>query len=200
MNTTTKFISKFLIGEKDGEKIYLSAPSWDCGWYWGFGYLGNGNCHYHVDGLMKDCNLFDGLKKEFGNTLKLRESDIWTFCELMKTFYVLRETAEVLGRGGAHYTTNPCESLITNKKEVTRINEKVLPAIFDAIHEILERNTDNDAIYKKINKLYLKGDTQKILEYMESVKMNPDDIKEHITALDFDTIHSAYYQKLHSKK
>lgn len=25
---------------KDGQKVWLSEPKWDCGWYWGFGYLG----------------------------------------------------------------------------------------------------------------------------------------------------------------
>ena len=33
--------------------LYIDKHSWDCGWYWGFGYLGNKNCHYHVDGLKK---------------------------------------------------------------------------------------------------------------------------------------------------
>ena len=37
----------------DHKPIYLDGFSWDCGWYWGFGYLGNKNCHYHVDGLEK---------------------------------------------------------------------------------------------------------------------------------------------------
>lgn len=30
----------YLIGiNEGGEKIFLEEPSWDCGWYWGFGYL-----------------------------------------------------------------------------------------------------------------------------------------------------------------
>lgn len=30
----------YLIGiNEDGEKVFLEEPSWDCGWYWGFGYL-----------------------------------------------------------------------------------------------------------------------------------------------------------------
>ena len=54
MKTLINYSKKTFIGTVDGEKIYLSAPSWDCGWYWGFGYLGNNNCHYHVDGLKKE--------------------------------------------------------------------------------------------------------------------------------------------------
>lgn len=136
----TSFDEEIKLGEVDGENIYLSAPSWDCDWYWGFGYLRNRNCHYHVDGLTKthNTNLFEAIKKEFGDTLhtelaKDEYRKLWVFCELMQTFYTLKDTAEVLGRGGSNYTTNPHSSLIKNTEEVTRINEKVLPAIFDSI-------------------------------------------------------------------
>lgn len=136
MNTLSNY-KKVLIGYNNNEPIYLSPPSWDCGWYWGFGYLGNKNCHYHVDGLAKDCNLFDGFKKHFGETLKVTDKQLWTLCELFKTFYILKETAEVLGIGGAHYTNNPCKDLIINKEEVERINNIVLPQIFEEIYKVL---------------------------------------------------------------
>ena len=30
----------YLIGiNSKGKKVFLEHPSWDCGWYWGFGYL-----------------------------------------------------------------------------------------------------------------------------------------------------------------
>lgn len=145
--TQTKWTGKFLMGKVDGESIYLSAPKWDCGWYWGFGYLGNKNCHYHLDGLSKthNANLYDALYKEFGDTLTIgSRDDVWnqnsklyTFCELVLTAYTLKETAEVLGRGGSHMTTNPLAALIKNEAEVTRINTVVLPAIFDAINDLL---------------------------------------------------------------
>ena len=32
---------KVLLGYNNEEPIYLSPPSWDCGKYWGFGYLEN---------------------------------------------------------------------------------------------------------------------------------------------------------------
>ena len=138
----TKFTTKFLMGEVDGEKIYLSAPSWDCDWYWGMGYIGNKNCHYHLDGLTKTHNtdLCSAIRKEFGDSLTITdESDQWKFAELIQTAYNLRLTAEVLGRGGSHLTTNPCASIIMNKDEAKRINEKVLPAIFDAVEDILTK-------------------------------------------------------------
>ena len=139
---TTKFNEKISLGKVDGKNIYLSAPSWDCGWYWGFGYLGNKDCHYHVDGMNKDKNLYDAFIEHFGDTFIIKEEkDIWTLCELFKTFYVLKDTCEVLGHGGAHYTTNPLSDLIKNTKEVKRINENVMPQIFDKIYELLNKKT-----------------------------------------------------------
>jgi len=43
MKTLREYPKKTFLGISEGEKIYLTAPSWDCGWYWRFGYLGNVN-------------------------------------------------------------------------------------------------------------------------------------------------------------
>lgn len=56
----------YLLGrDKDGVNYWLEAPSWDCGWYWGFGYVetytNNGNpekaqdisSHQHIDTFFK---------------------------------------------------------------------------------------------------------------------------------------------------
>ena len=66
------------------------------------------------------------------------DKDIWTLAELFGTFYTLKEAAEVLEHGCSYYTTNPCKDTIINKGEVERINNVVLPAIFDEIYKILE--------------------------------------------------------------
>lgn len=157
---------RFFFGTRksDNKKIYLTKPSWDCGWYWSFGYLGNSREHYHLDSYrtvnhylkledgshksiteqrnkcMYDCLLEDytlkknllGEKNKFGSYPKL-----WTFCELFTTAYSLKETAEVLGRGGSHVTDNPVADVIKNEDEVKRINEVVLPAIFKEIETLI---------------------------------------------------------------
>lgn len=140
MKNVKTYIGSFKLGEKDGESILLSSPSWDCGWYWGYGYLGNKNCHYRLDGLNKDKNLYDAIKEHFGDTLTITDDeDLWQFSELMASFYSLKETAKVLGRGGLHYTTNVVSDVIMNKTEAKRINEIVMPAIFEAISQILKK-------------------------------------------------------------
>ena len=46
----SNWIKKVFFGtnKETGERVWLDAPSWSCGWYWGFGYLGSKNCHYHL--------------------------------------------------------------------------------------------------------------------------------------------------------
>jgi len=138
----TKFAKPFKIGKARGDENWenLAAPSWDCDWFWGFGYLQNKSIHHHIDGLDKSKNMFDALQSYYGDTLTIKdEKDLWTFCELMATFYALKKTAEVLGRGGSHYTTNPVAGVIENKEEARRINEVVMPAIFDALEDLLAK-------------------------------------------------------------
>ncbi len=142
--TQTKFINSFRIGTAQGESIgeLLAAPKWDCGWYWGFGYLQNRDIHHHIDGLGKEKNqnMFDALKAYYGESLTIKDdADLWTFCELMITFYALKQAAEVLGRGGSHFTTNPVADVIKSESETKRINETVLPAIFDALEDVLKK-------------------------------------------------------------
>lgn len=122
-----------------GEEIYLSAPSWDCDWYWGFGYLGNKYCHYHLSGYQngRNINMYDALLADYNLNPKIK-ANLWEFCELVLSAYTLKEAAEVLGRGGSHMTTNPCQDIIINKDEVKRINEIVLPAIFNKIEAIFQ--------------------------------------------------------------
>lgn len=142
MKTLAQYKSKVRLGKTENGVTYLSAPSWDCNWYWGFGYLGNRNCHYHVDGLNKEKNLHDAFKEHFGESFIVKEdADIWELAELFKSFYTLKATAEFYHIGGAHYTTNPCKELLKNPEQEKHINEVLLPAIFHAIYEILNKYT-----------------------------------------------------------
>ena len=122
---------------KDGQKVWLSEPKWDCGWYWGFGYLGEYRgreqvAHYHLSSQLNGASSLENFE-----SLTIEENDRWTFLELAKTAYALKDIAEVYGRGGSHYTTNPLADMIKNEAEVKRINEELLPAIFKEIEKIL---------------------------------------------------------------
>ncbi len=138
---------KIFLGYENGIKkvsnrVYLSPPSWDCGWYWGFGYLGNARSHYHVDGLKDNgnhsLNLYDALILHFGDTLRVNENDLWTFAELFQSFYNLKLSAETLGQGGAYLSNNPSKEDIKQNKAVEHINKISLPSIFNEIYKILD--------------------------------------------------------------
>lgn len=135
---TTIFDDSIIIGEYHGETVTLAPPSWNCGWYWGFGYIQNDNLHTHFDSIGEK-NMFDNIKESFTNFIITDDSDLWKFCELMQTFYTLKKTAEVFGRGGSNYSTNPCSELVKNTSEAARINEIVLPAIFDQIYLLISK-------------------------------------------------------------
>ena len=199
MKKGNKNYEKYLMGVVDGENIYLSPPSWDCDWYWGFGYLGNDNCHYHVSGLMKEVNLRDGLVEHFGSSLTIRPSDLWTFSELFVSFYALRNTAEVLGRGGSHLSNNPCKDVIINQDEVIRINGVVLPSIFEAIYEILERNRDNKALFSRLVEVDGLGDTEVTVDFMLDNSIHTDDLVgvEGLFKEDVSRIHKVYWKRFH---
>jgi len=194
----TKFKNKYLLGYVDKKPIYLSAPSWDCGWYWS---LGNENCHYHLNGLDKRVDTCTAIKNHFGDTLRIRRSHIWTFAELIETAYLLKSTAETLRSGGAHLSTNPCAEIIKNVDEVTRINEVVLPAIFDALDDILFKDVNLNKILKGLVEIDLVGDTEISYQYMVENGLKPEDIKgkEGISTSDYTRLQSKYYKELHKR-
>lgn len=139
-NYSTKWLTKVELGKsrEDNKDIYLDAPQWDCDWYWSFGYLGNKNCHYHLSGYQdrRNINMYDALKADYILNPKI-EDNLWLFCELSLTIYSLKETAEILGRGGSYMTTNPLASIIKNTDEVLRLNSIVIPACLDKLFEII---------------------------------------------------------------
>lgn len=145
-----------LLGEsKDFEgEVYLVAPKFECGWYWGFGYLerwndriGDIDFHSHLDSTLNSGrgNWRDRMREVFtkedgtaGLIPALQDGEtLWTFCEIVKTIYSLQETAEVLGLGGSHITRNPCKELIQNAAEVDRLNKVVIPALIDELYKLL---------------------------------------------------------------
>ena len=154
----------YLLGvDKDNKNVWLEAPKWDCGWYWGLGYIerytNNKNpsmarnilSHTHWDSeIIGQHEYYDSDKKCFrlnsdyihhfndnSNFLKtvLTEHESWELADLMKSFYTLRDTAGLYhqGNSGVAKTEINLKDLSQEKK----INEVKLPAIFKRISEIL---------------------------------------------------------------
>jgi len=142
----------YLLGvDKDNEAYYLEEARWNCGWYWGFGYVETFtnrknprmskdiSSHRHFDGMFlkgKSC-AYDEFKDFFAET-PLTDREIWTLVELMMSAYNARAYSDMLHIGGAHHTENPCRGIIRNKQEYDRINQEVIPAIMKKVYEILK--------------------------------------------------------------
>ena len=148
--TTIAFNKKiYLLGaDAEGTKYWLEAPSWDCDWYWGFGYVetytNNNypnrsrdiNSHQHFDSLFLNdskVSAFDAFKEFFKETT-LDQKEIYLLIDYMSSFYKLKDVAKTLGVGYSNMTETAKE-----------INEKILTAIFKRI-DILLSDTDTQQI------------------------------------------------------
>jgi hypothetical protein len=137
----------FGVRKSDNQRIFMTKPSWACGWYWSFGYLGNHNEHYHLSGYKSKTHLF---KDEKGAYVHLTENrnknmadclledyelsemikeNIWSFCEQTLTVYTLKAAYEVFNRGGSHMTTHPLQALIKNETTAETLAKDLLPQL-----------------------------------------------------------------------
>ncbi len=133
---TTSSKDMFLLGvTKDKARIYLERGSWDCSWYYGFGYIETfdpqHSAHSHFSGFNEDRN--QDLRSAFleffkGGQLTITAKESWTLCELMNSFKILSETASMYHNGGGSgLTTNPViEENNTIRKTVLEDIRKII--------------------------------------------------------------------------
>lgn len=139
----TKF-KDFRIGVMDRRGVLLRVPSFDCGWYWGFGYLGNRDCHFHLNSLevmdssLANKNMYDQLIGLFGDSLTIPKDKLWQFCEIVNSVYTLKKAAELFGRGGSHYTTNPDASTLKIPEYENHINSELIPMQIRSLWALLD--------------------------------------------------------------
>jgi hypothetical protein len=149
--TINKFGTHYLLGiNQDGEYVYLEKESWDCGWYWGFGYLhtfSNNKCpersrdlnsHQHFDSLFLKgpACARDMFKKYFKSTV-LTESEIWELCDYMKTFYTLKSVAELFKHGYSYQTEKAKIDNLQLPEQQDLVNKVWLPEVFKRIEKLL---------------------------------------------------------------
>jgi hypothetical protein len=147
MENLKKRISKafgkniFLLGEDEQEiKYWLEEPTFDCGWYWGFGYIETYTNNKNPKGA-KDINTHEHASKfypEFflGRLVKttFTEKEGWLLAELFRSFYLFRDLAEFYTYGNCHITESIFKPDSAKAKE---INKEIIPKITAKIIEIL---------------------------------------------------------------
>lgn len=135
----------YLLGVVDNQKYWLCEGSFDCGWYWGVGYVQVFSHNYtilelhtHFDSLFFNKRQFSGdVFRQYFDEITLSDSEVYKLMELMQTIYTLREYSDTIHRGGAHITNNPVSDLIKNDEEYNRINKVLIPTLLDEVYKLL---------------------------------------------------------------
>jgi len=144
----------YLLGEdSEGVRYWLEAPKWDCGWYWGFGYIetytNNKNpnwsrdisSHSHADKFMSKYFTEWSGSKPILKKRTFTDAEGWELSELFSQFYHLKEQAEFWGHGKMHVADTKIENW-TDKGLTDKINTKMLPIVMNRIMEILTPKGD----------------------------------------------------------
>ena len=122
----------WLLGKtEDGQRIYLEDFKWDCGWYWGGGYLkwyARGakawHSHTHFGSTFGDyTDTHTGYNKHIKHSV-LNDEEVWRLCDLMRQFYCYREAAECAQYGG-HMTSKGRKKEELNKDLGAAINKQI---------------------------------------------------------------------------
>lgn len=119
--------SKILLGKLNyassviagGENIWLEKHNWSCDWYWGFGYVGNRNCHFHIESLVKGNST---KASELFNTTKFTDAQWWVMRDMIIQAYALQKAAEVYRYGGHQTTQKGYTDLIKDSDMAARLN------------------------------------------------------------------------------
>ena len=135
----------YLLGiNKEKQKVWLVSPSWDCGWYWGMGYLqtmvGNrlpsiasdisSHCHFDILFLKRNKTIIEAFEEVF-DKCTLDQKEVQLLASYMQAAYTLKDYARLMGAS---------ISILKDEKEANRINHQVLPKLFNEIHNLLKED------------------------------------------------------------
>lgn len=151
---TSKAFGKkvWLLGkDKDGINYWLEEPSWDCGWYYGFGFVETYthntrpdlardiNSHQHFDSLfLNGPKCSKDMFKEFFVETPLSDDEIWELVDYMKTFYTLKAVAELFKHGYSWQTSKAKIDQLQSDEQNDLVNKVWLPEVFKRIEKLFE--------------------------------------------------------------
>ena len=124
----------------DDDHILLDKHTWDCDWYWGFGYIGNNQLHMHISAFIDHPKEYipdwTNVDYQFSDTW-LTQEQWWILRDLFIQAYALGKAAEVYAIGG-HQTEQATPHRIISETMVSYINadlENLLDIIWDLLTE-----------------------------------------------------------------
>ena len=149
MRKTTRHGDKYaLLGKtEDGDKVYLEKASYNHGWYFGFGYVAvfrenehrqSAHTHWnryftgkaHVTPEKIDDSLYDEVDGKLKET-PFSKRELWKLCDLMKTFYTLKDASAIYRNGNSHLT-GQTHGMLKNQD----IKEQVDRDTYKTIYEV----------------------------------------------------------------
>lgn len=133
----------FSNGDFAGERLYLSKHSWDCGWYWGFGYIGNKSMHTHFDSQF--LNAMTDVKDIFVKPV-FTQDEWWILRDLFIQAYALSKASAVYRYGG-HQTSQAFRFSELNEEQAKRIENSL--------------NRDTEILLNKIWEIVVEADNRR---------------------------------------
>ena len=157
----------YLLGQdKDGTNYWMEEPTFDCGWYWGLGYIETYthntrpdlakdiNSHEHFDSkFLNGKGYVDGYQEFFKKSV-LDRHETYRLFELMECAYTLKKMAGICEKGSAWVSKNDCYDTLKDQNWYLEIIQKKLPAVISEICNLLGGETKPEqfekmAIYKE---------------------------------------------------
>jgi len=164
INKKTSFAFRkniYLLGrDEDGINYWLEEPTFDCGWYWGLGYIetytnnrspqNSKDIQSHEHFISKFLDKGYDTYRNFFKESTLDEKEIWRLLELMSTSYTLEKAARLFEKGSAWVAKNDCYDVIKDQDLYEEIVKVKLPAVNSAICNLLGGNTTPDYFTKMV--------------------------------------------------
>ena len=151
-----------------GESLYIEKHKWDCGWYWGFGYIGNRNLHTHMDSTF--LNGITGIEEIFEEST-FTQKEWWVIRDLFIQAYALKKCSEVYRNGGHQTTEKGTTDLIKSSTMEKKINAD-LEKVLNKVWEFMTKDRSEIAeTFKRIDSIKGKIAKQKSLKDSEESKL-----------------------------
>lgn len=140
----------YLLGRgKDRELYYLEEAKFECGWYWGIGYVEAFTnrrapqyskdiaSHQHFDTmfLYKDRFAID-VFKDFFEEMVLDTNGQYKLWELMRSQYTVRKAMDLMHIGGSHVTDNPCAEILKDEAVYNKL-DNMMRALMEETYLLL---------------------------------------------------------------
>lgn len=164
-----------------GEKLWLSKHTWDCGWYWSLGYIGNKDLHAHFKVFLQDTKCASEIFEEQMFT----DNEWWVIRDLFAQAYALKKAAEIYKYGGHQTSKRGVTDIIKSEDKADEINAD-LKAVIDKVWDFMNECIKNQSVLKEKIELIEKKNRkleEKIAKTSEDKELLMNELESQKTSL-----------------